>query len=275
MSETLTPIAESKNFIVLDAYKRIESAAKGYQSEDDLERELVRDLVDQGYEFRPDIISVQAMLANIRVQLQNLNSVVFSDVEWARFVETYLDRPSEGIIDKTRKIQDDHIHDFVFDDGRIQNVHLVDKRNKARNKLQVIKQFEQTGSHANRYDVTILVNGLPMVQIELKRRGVAIREAFNQIHRYSKESFNSENSIFRFLQMFIISNGTDTRYFANTTKRTKNSFDFTMNWAQSDNGLIKDLKDFTATFLQKRTLLDVLLQYSVFDVSDTLLIMRP
>ncbi|SDG30182.1 type I restriction endonuclease subunit R [Rhodobacter capsulatus] len=275
MSETLTPIAESKNFIVLDAYKRIESAAKGYQSEDDLERELVRDLVDQGYEFRPDITSAQAILANIRVQLQNLNSVVFSDVEWARFVETYLDRPSEGIIDKTRKIQDDHIHDFVFDDGRIQNVHLVDKRNKARNKLQVIKQFEQTGSHANRYDVTILVNGLPMVQIELKRRGVAIREAFNQIHRYSKESFNSENSIFRFLQMFIISNGTDTRYFANTTKRNKNSFDFTMNWAQSDNGLIKDLKDFTATFLQKRTLLDVLLQYSVFDVSDTLLIMRP
>lgn len=275
MSETLTPIAESKNFIVLDAYKRIESAAKGYQSEDDLERELVRDLVDQGYEFRPDITSAQAMLANIRVQLQNLNSVVFSDVEWTRFVETYLDRPSEGIIDKTRKIQDDHIHDFVFDDGRIQNIHLVDKRNKARNKLQVIKQFEQTGSHANRYDVTILVNGLPMVQIELKRRGIAIREAFNQIHRYSKESFNSENSLFRFLQMFIISNGTDTRYFANTTKRNKNSFDFTMNWAQSDNGLIKDLKDFTATFLQKRTLLDILLQYSVFDVSDTLLIMRP
>jgi len=275
MVETLTPIAESKNFIVLDAYKRIEDANKGYQSEDDLERELVRDLVDLGYEFRPDITSAQAMLANIRVQLQELNRVVFSDAEWSRFVETYLDRPSEGIIDKTRKIHDDHIHDFVFDDGRIQNIHLVDKRNKARNKLQVIKQFEQTGSHANRYDVTILVNGLPMVQIELKRRGVAIREAFNQIHRYSKESFNSENSLFRFLQMFIISNGTDTRYFANTTKRNKNSFDFTMNWAQSDNGLIKDLKDFTATFLQKRTLLDVLLQYSVFDVSDTLLIMRP
>ncbi|PWE49077.1 DEAD/DEAH box helicase [Thioclava sp. NG1] len=275
MAEHLTPIAESKSFIVLDAYKRIEDPAKGYQSEGDLECELVKDLVDQGYEFRPDIDSSQAMLANIRVQLQNLNSVAFSDVEWARFVETYLDRPSEGIVDKTRKIQDDHIHDFVFDDGRIQNIHVVDKRNKSRNKLQVIKQFEQTGSHSNRYDVTILVNGLPLVQIELKRRGVAIREAFNQIHRYSKESFNSENSLFRFLQMFIISNGTDTRYFANTTKRNKNSFDFTMNWAQSDNGLIRDLKDFTATFLQKRTLLDVLLQYSVFDTSDTLLIMRP
>ena len=143
------------------------------------------------------------------------------------------------------------------------------------NKLQVIKQFEQTGSHANRYDVTILVNGLPMVQVELKKRGVAIREAFNQVHRYSKESFNSENSLYKYLQLFVISNGTDSRYFANTVKRNKNSFDFTMNWAKSDNSLIKDLKDFTATFFQKHTLLEVLLKYSVFDISDTLLVMRP
>ncbi|WP_374291743.1 HsdR family type I site-specific deoxyribonuclease [Paenirhodobacter enshiensis] len=269
------PIAETNNFIVLDKYSRIEDTAPGYQSEDDLERELVQNLINQGYEFRKDLSSAPAMLANVRVQLSALNSVIFSDTEWARFVDTYLDRPSEGIIDKTRKIHDDYIHDFVFDDDHIQNIYLVDKRNKARNKLQVIRQFEQTGAHANRYDVTILVNGLPFVQIELKKRGVAIREAFNQIHRYSKESFNSDNSLYKFLQLFIISNGTDTRYFANTTKRNKNSFDFTMNWAKSDNSLIKDLKDFTATFLQKRTLLDVLLQYSVFDVSDTLLIMRP
>ena len=141
--------------------------------------------------------------------------------------------------------------------------------------MQVIKQFEQTGSHANRYDVTILVNGLPLVQIELKKRGVAIREAFNQIHRYSKESFNSEYSLFKYLQLFVISNGTDSRYFANTTQRNKHSFDFTMNWAKADNSLIKDLKDFTATFFQKNTLLNVLLHYSVFDVSDTLLAMRP
>ncbi|EOK2624766.1 HsdR family type I site-specific deoxyribonuclease, partial [Escherichia coli] len=140
---------------------------------------------------------------------------------------------------------------------------------------QIIQQFEQAGSHANRYDVTILVNGLPLVQIELKKRGVAIREAFNQIHRYSKESFNSENSLFKYLQLFVISNGTDTRYFANTTKRDKNSFDFTMNWAKSDNTLIKDLKDFTATFFQKHTLLNVLVNYSVFDISQTLLVMRP
>ena len=142
-------------------------------------------------------------------------------------------------------------------------------------KVQIIQQFEQAGSHANRYDVTILVNGLPLVQIELKKRGVAIREAFNQIHRYSKESFNSENSLFKYLQLFVISNGTDTRYFANTTKRDKNSFDFTMNWAKSDNTLIKDLKDFTATFFQKHTLLNVLVNYSVFDISQTLLVMRP
>ncbi|WP_424928132.1 type I restriction endonuclease subunit R [Amaricoccus tamworthensis] len=275
MVEKTKTIAETKNFIVLDKYTKEWDAADRYQSEDDLERELVQDLVNQGYEFLPALTTPDAMLANVRVQLEQLNNVTFSDDEWKRFVETYLDKPSDNIVDKTRKIHDDDIHDFVFDDGRIQNIYLFDKKNMARNKLQVIKQFEQVGTHANRYDVTILVNGLPLVQIELKKRGVAIREAFNQIHRYSKESFNSEHSLFKFLQLFVISNGTDTRYFANTTKRDKNSFDFTMNWAKSDNELIKDLKDFTATFLQKRTLLNVLLQYSVFDVSDTLLIMRP
>ncbi|EOV6846985.1 HsdR family type I site-specific deoxyribonuclease, partial [Escherichia coli] len=177
--------------------------------------------------------------------------------------------------DKTRKIHIDYICDFIFDDERLENIYLIDKKNLMRNKVQIIQQFEQTGSHANRYDVTILVNGLPLVQIELKKRGVAIREAFNQIHRYSKESFNSENSLFKYLQLFVISNGTDTRYFANTTKRDKNSFDFTMNWAKSDNTLIKDLKDFTATFFQKHTLLNVLVNYSVFDSSQTLLVMRP
>ncbi|CAM5331242.1 Type I restriction enzyme endonuclease subunit OS=Stutzerimonas stutzeri OX=316 GN=CXK99_21175 PE=3 SV=1 [Stutzerimonas stutzeri] len=150
------------------------------------------------------------MLANVREQLQTLNGVRFSDGEWARFVETWLDKLSDGIVERTRKIHDDYIHDFVFDDGRIQNIYLLDKKNIARNKVQVIKQFEQTGSHANRYDVTLLVNGLPLVQVELKKRGVAIREAFNQVHRYSKESFNSEHSLFRYLQLFVISNGTDS-----------------------------------------------------------------
>ncbi len=268
-------IAESKNFIVLDQYTREWKVAEHYQSESDLERELIQDLVNQGYEFASAIKTPADLLDNVRVQLQTLNAVQFTDGEWLRFVESWLDKPSDGIVEKTRKIHDDYIHDFVFDDGRIQNIYLLDKKNIARNKVQVIKQFEQTGSHANRYDVTILVNGLPLVQVELKKRGVAIREAFNQVHRYSKESFNSEQSLFKYLQLFVISNGTDSRYFANTTQRNKNSFDFTMNWAKADNTLIKDLKDFTATFFQKHTLLNVLLHYSVFDVSNTLLVMRP
>ncbi|GLP99254.1 DEAD/DEAH box helicase [Methylophaga thalassica] len=268
-------IAESKNFIVLDKYEKQWEVNESYQSEGDLERELVQDLVNQGYELVPGLNHPAAMLANLRVQLQSLNKVTFSEGEWARFVETYLDKPSDGITDKTRKVHDDYIYDFVFDDRRIQNIYLFDKNNIARNKVQVIKQFEQTGSHANRYDVTVLVNGLPLVQIELKKRGVAIREAFNQVHRYSKESFNSEHSLYKYLQLFVISNGTDTRYFANTVSRNKNSFDFTMNWAKADNSLIKDLKDFTATFFQKNTLLKVLLHYAVFDISNTLLVMRP
>ena len=275
MVDYAKPIAESNNFIVLDKYTQEWKVAESYQSEYDLEREFIQDLVNQGYEFLPGLNTPDALLDNMRVQLQTLNNVQFSNGEWARFVETWLDRPSDSIVDKTRKIHDDYIHDFVFDDGHIQNIYLLDKKAIARNKVQVIKQFEQTGSHANRYDVTILVNGLPLVQVELKKRGVAIREAFNQVHRYSKESFNSEHSLFKYLQLFVISNGTDSRYFANTTQRNKNSFDFTMNWAKADNTLIKDLKDFTATFFQKHILLNVLLHYSVFDVSNTLLVMRP
>lgn len=268
-------IAESNNFIVLDKYEKIEQSGAIYQTEADLERELIADLRNQGYGFLPDVKNSEALLANVRIQLQALNNMTFLDSEWFRFVETYLDNPNDSMIDKTRKVHDNYIHDFVFNDGHIQNIYLFDKQNLARNKVQVIQQFEQTGTHANRYDVTILVNGLPLVQIELKKRGIAIREAFNQIHRYSKESFNTENSLFKYLQLFVISNGTDSRYFANTTKRDKNSFDFTMNWAQKDNELIKDLKDFTATFLQKKTLLEVILRYSVFDTNNTLLVMRP
>jgi type I restriction enzyme R subunit len=275
MIDYTKPIAETNRFIVLDKYTKEWQVAESYQSEADLERELIEDLQNQGYEYLPDLNSSDKMLANVREQLQVLNGVTFQEGEWKRFVEQYLDKPGDTLIDKTRKIHNDYIHDFVFDDGHIENIYLLDKKNIAHNKVQVIKQFEQTGTQANRYDVTILVNGLPLVQIELKKRGVAIREAFNQVHRYSKESFNTENSLFKYLQLFVISNGTDSRYFANTTKRDKNSFDFTMNWAKADNTLIKDLKDFTATFFQKNTLLSILLHYSVFDVSDTLLVMRP
>lgn len=276
---TYNTIAELQNFIVLDSYTKLSQVGEqptGYQTEAALERELIEDLVNQGYEYLPQLVTPQALVANVRKQLQTLNNTVFTDAEWQRFLDEYLDKANDGIVDKTRKVQDNcAAYDFTFDDGHIQNIYLVDKKNIARNKVQVINQFEQTGSQANRYDVTILVNGLPMVQVELKKRGVAIREAFNQVHRYSKESFNSESSLYKYLQMFVISNGTDTRYFANTVKRDKNSFDFTMNWAKADNTLIKDLKDFTATFFLKNTLLQVLFSYSVFDIGDTLLIMRP
>lgn len=268
-------IAETKNFIVLDRYEWDCVVNEDYQSEDALEREFIQDLENQGYLYKTDIRTPETMLANVRVQLQELNKVQFTEDEWQRFVEQYLDPASEDSTAKAYKLHEDYRKDFVFDDGHIENIYLIDKKNVLNNKLQVIRQFEQKGSHANRYDVTILVNGLPMVQVELKKRGVAIREAFNQVHRYSKESFNSKNSLYKYLQLFVISNGTDSRYFANTVKRNKNSFDFTMNWADSNNKLIKDLKDFTATFFEKRTLLEVLLKYSVFDTSNTLLVMRP
>ena len=273
-----TTIAETPNFIVLDSYTKyaaLHEPPTGYQTESELEAEFIADLRAQGYEYLPELRTPEALRANARRQLEGLNAVQFTDAEWRRFCDEFLDSPSDTITDKTRKVQDHPVHDFTFDDGRLQNIHLVDKRNPARNKLQVINQFEQKGTYKNRYDVTILVNGLPMVQVELKKRGVPIREAFNQVHRYSKESFNSETSLYKYLQLFVISNGTDTRYFANTVKREKNSFDFTMNWARADNTTIKDLKDFTATFFRRDTLLQVLLTYAVFDVSNTLLVMRP
>lgn len=271
-------IAESNNFIVLDEYEKpavLNDVYAGYQTEAALESDFIRDLISLGYEYLCDIKTPEALLANARIRLQELNDVAFSDSEWERYVEEYLDKPGDSLKEKTRKMQDDYIYDFVFDDGHIKNIYLVDKQNIARNRVQVINQFEQVGTHANRYDVTILVNGLPVVQVELKKRGVAIREAFNQVHRYSKESFNTDNSLYKYIQLFVISNGTNSRYFANTVERGKNSFDFTMNWANAKNVLIKDLKDFTATFFQKNTLLNIIFTYSVFDVNNTLLVMRP
>src|SRR5690554_6374649 len=192
---TYKTIAESNNFIVLDNFKKFSEwneAPSGYQDEASLERELIEDLVNQGYEYLSDLTTPGVMLANVRLQLQNLNKVQFTDSEWERFKSEYLDRPSENLTDKTRKIHDDYIYDFVFDDARIQNVYLVDKKDITNNKLHVISQFEQTGSHENRYYVTIMVKGLLMVHIEFTKCGVAIQQAFNQVHRYTKESFNSE-----------------------------------------------------------------------------------
>ena len=273
--EKTTPIAETASYIVLDKYEAQPKTAQGYQSEAALEREFIEDLCRQGYEYAQHIKDPEALLRNVRLQLEQLNGMLFTDAEWQRFCLEYLDSPSDSFTEKARKVHVADCHDFRFDDGHMQNIRLFDRERPSRNRLQVINQMEQTGSSANRYDVTILVNGLPLVHVELKRRGVAIREAFNQIHRYSKESFNSKTSLYKYVQLFVISNGTDTRYFANTTKRDKSSFDFTMNWARADNSPIKDLKDFTATFFQKRTLLEVLLTYSVLDVDGVLLVMRP
>src|SRR5690625_5070707 len=269
-------IAESNNFIILDEHTRIEQPSGAYQSEHELEQELIKDLQSQGYEYRPDITSHEALINNLREQIERLNDYRFSKDEWERFQLEYLNRPSDGVTECSYKIHNgDAVHDFRLDDDSIKNIRLLDKSRLHNNRVQVINQFGQKGSYQNYYDVTILVNGLPLVHIELKRRGVAIREAFNQVHRYHRESFNAESSLFKYLQVFAISNGTDTRYFANTTKRDKNSFDFTMNWARADNTPIKDLKDFTATFFDKTTLLSILIRYSVFDTNNILLIMRP
>jgi len=182
MGIKIQTIAETNNFIVLDRYDTIDQTGATYQTEADLENELIKDLSSQGYEYLPSLTSHEALIVNLRNQLEELNSVKFSDSEWQRFLTEYLDHPSDTIIDKTRKIQNNHIYDFIFDSGEIKNIYLIDKKNIFRNQLQVINQFEQEGTFANRYDVTILVNGLPLVQLELKKRGVAIREAFNQIN---------------------------------------------------------------------------------------------
>lgn len=271
----VSPVAEMTGGIILAQFRRSDEAHEGtYQSEAELERRLMDELELQGYK-RLVASSSDDLYRNLRVQIERLNEVSFSDSEWNRFLREYLDAPSDGIVEKTRKVQENHLYDFVFDDGHVKNIMIIDKKNIYRNFLQVTHQISQVGSHANRYDVTILVNGLPLVHVELKRRGVNLHEAFNQIHRYSKESFNSENSLYKYVQIFIISNGTYTRYFANTTAQSKTNFEFTCEWADGKNQVIHDLEDFTKTFLEKRVLLEVLTKYCVFDVTNTLLIMRP
>ena len=271
--ETST-IAEMTNGIILANYEEILQVQDTYQSEKELEDGMIRDLENQGYERFYGKTS-EELYKNLKIQIERLNKVTFTDKEWERFLVEYLDCPNDGMIEKTRKIQENYIYDFIFDDGHLKNIKIIDKKNIHNNILQVCNQIKQKGKHKNRYDVTILVNGLPLVHIELKKRGVSLHEAFNQIHRYSKESFNNENSLYKFVQIFVISNGTYTRYFANTTARNKNHYEFTCEWADAKNKVIRDLKDFTATFFEKRTILEVLTKYCVFDSNNTLLIMRP
>ena len=267
-------IAEMTNGIILANYEEILQVQDTYQSEKELEDGMIRDLESQGYERFYGKTS-EELYKNLKIQIERLNKVAFTDKEWERFLVEYLDCPNDGMIEKTRKIQENYIYDFIFDDGHLKNIKIIDKKNIHNNILQVCNQIKQKGKHKNRYDVTILVNGLPLIHIELKKRGVSLHEAFSQIDRYGKESFNTENSLYKFVQIFVISNGTYTRYFANTTAQNKNHYEFTCEWADAKNKVIRDLKDFTATFFEKRTILEVLTKYCVFDSNDNLLIMRP
>lgn len=269
-----SPIAEMSKGIILANYQKSFSVNENYQTEAELEAEMIRNLVSQGYE-RIKINSVEDLYINLKEQIERLNNINFTDNEWQRFLVEYLDTPNDSLVEKTRKIQEDYIYDFIFDDGHLENIKIIDKKNIHNNFLQIVNQVVQKGKYENRYDVTILINGLPLVQVELKRRGVNLQEAFNQVHRYSKESFNSENSLYKYIQIFVISNGTYTRYFANTTAQNKNHYEFTCEWADFRNKVIHDLEDFTATFFEKRVLLEVLTKYCVFDSNNTLLIMRP
>ncbi len=268
-------IAEMTGGIILANFEKKEYLKEtSYQSEAQLESMMIKNLISQGYE-RLLIKTNDELYKNLRLQIEKLNHIIFSDEEWKRFLLEYLDAPNDGMIEKTRKIQENHIYDFKFDNGELKNIKIIDKKNIHNNFVQVVNQVTQEGEHKNRYDVTILVNGLPLVHIELKKRGVNLHEAFNQIHRYSKESFNINNSLYKFVQIFVISNGTYTRYFANTVADNKNNYEFTCEWADAKNKVIRDLEDFTKTFFEKRVLLQVLTNYCVFDVNNTLLIMRP
>lgn len=263
--------------------------SSAYQSEAALETAFIDQLVRQGYEyFKPR--TEQDMVANLRSQLEALNGIEFTDSEWSGFFRRHIASESDSIQDKTRRIQRDHIVPLRRDDGSSKNIRLIDKRNIHNNRLQVMNQYTQQGAYENRYDVTILVNGLPLVHVELKRRGKPIMEAFNQIERYQRDSFWSGCGLFEYVQIFVISNGTHTKYYSNTTrfnhlgekqgrnrrgKKTSNSFKFTSWWADADNVPIRDLVPFTATFFSKHSLLNVLTKYCVFDVDENLLVMRP
>ena len=260
-----------------------------YQSEDALEKALIAQLQDQAYDYLP-LTTEADLIANLRVQLEALNKMSFTDAEWQRFFTHQVASANEGIVEKTQKIQTDHVQAFIRDDGSTKNIHLLDKTHIHNNRLQVINQYETaSGTHANRYDVTILVNGLPLVHVELKRRGVNIREAFNQINRYARDSFWADSGLFDFVQLFVISNGTLTKYYSNTVReehlsegagrrsrrKASNSFEFTSWWADASNKPITDLVGFSKTFFAKHTLLNILTRYCVFDADHKLLVMRP
>ena len=283
-------IAATTESTVVAEYTPETRRSESYQSEAALEREFIRMLTAQGYEYLT-IHDEAALIANLRRQLELLNNYTFTDSEWDRFFKTCIASANDGILEKTRKIQTDHVQVLRQDSGASKNIYLLDKKNIHNNRLQVLNQYEESaGSHDTRYDVTILVNGLPLVHVELKRRGVAIREAFNQIKRYQRDSFWASSGLYEYVQIFVISNGTHTKYYSNTTrdshiremgenrnksKKTINSFEFTSFWADGNNKVIADLVDFTKTFLVKHTILNILTRYCVFTAENLLLVMRP
>lgn len=289
---TYNIVASTDEATVVAEYASEYKAHSGsYQSEADLEHEFIRLLTSQGYQYLT-VHNEAALVLNLRKQLEQLNDFTFTDGEWDRFFAECLANPNERIVEKTRKIQDDHVQILRRDDGKTKNVYLLDKKNIHNNRLQVINQYEESGgTHQTRYDVTILVNGLPLVHVELKRRGVAIREAFNQVKRYQRDSFWAASGLFEYVQIFVISNGTHTKYYSNTTrnahikeqginerrrsKKTSNSFEFTSFWADANNKIIPDLVDFTRTFFAKHTLLNILTKYCIFTSEELLLVMRP
>ena len=286
-------VAQSNESTVVTEYKPQSKRSEAYQSEADLEKEFIRLLCELGYE-RLTIHKEADLIANLRTQLEKLNNYRFTDGEWKRFWDEVLANTNSGILEKTRLIQEDYVQVLRRDNGESKNIQLIDKKCIHNNSLQVINQYaisaEEGAAHDNRYDVTVLVNGLPLIHIELKRRGVPIREAFNQIDRYQRDSFWASSGLYEFVQIFVISNGTNTKYYSNTTRfnhikdakaqkakksKTSNSFEFTSFWADANNRIIPDLVDFTKTFFCKHTILNILTRYCVFTVENMLLVMRP
>lgn len=286
-------VAATNENTVVTEYEPVKSRSDSYQSEAELEKEFIRLLCEQGYTYLP-IHTEKDLITNLRERLGELNNYKFSDAEWDRFFNEAIANPNDKIEDKTRKIQEDFVQVLKRDDALTKNILLIDRKNIHNNRLQVINQYvigtEQGAKHDNRYDVTILVNGLPLVHVELKRRGVAIREAFNQINRYQRDSFWAGSGLFEYAQIFVISNGTNTKYYSNSTRfnaikdansgktkkeKTSNSFEFTSFWADANNKVIPDLIDFTKTFFAKHTILNILTRYCVFTSENMLMVMRP
>ena len=287
---TYNVVMETSNSTVVTEYEPVKRKSDSYQSEQALENEFIRMLTEQGYDYL-EIHDSESLIKNLRTQLEIVNDYKFTDSEWDRFFNDSIANNNDGIVEKTRKIQEDNIQVLKKDDGTSKNITLIDKKCIHNNRLQVINQYvENSGNYDNRYDVTILVNGLPLVHIELKRRGVALKEAFNQINRYQRDSFWAGSGLYEYIQIFVISNGTSTKYYSNTTreshikeqtstrnksKKTSNSFEFTSYWADSNNKVISDLVDFTRTFFAKHTILNILTKYCVFTSEELLLVMRP